>query len=212
MREMREGILKGTTTVGLVCEDGIVLASEKRATMGSFIASKSARKIYKIGDMVGLTTAGAVGDAQTLARLTSVESGLFKMRRQKSMTVKAIATLLANVLSGQRLFPYYVQLLVGGLDETGPNLFSLDAIGGQIDEKELVATGSGSQIAYGVLEEKYTSDMAVEMGVELVIRALHAAMKRDSASGDEIEVVKITPSGYETLEKEKVEELRSALT
>jgi proteasome beta subunit len=210
---MIEGIRKGTTTIGLVCEDGVILASEKRATMGSFIASRSAKKIYRIGDNIGLTTAGAVGDAQAIARLSSAEMKLYQIRTQKSMTVKAISTLLSNVLSGQRFFPYYVQLLVGGVDKDGcSNLYSLDAIGGQIDETEVVATGSGSQIAYGVLEENYLKDISTGKGVELVVRALHAAMKRDSASGDEIEVVKITKDKYEVLDKEEIEEIKSHLT
>lgn len=120
--------LKGTTTVGVVCTDGIVLASEQRATMGGhFIASKTAKKVYQIDDLVGMTTAGSVGgDAQQLVRLVSVESQLYKMRRNESMTIKGIATLMSNFLNANRYYPMMVQLLIGGVDKNGPAIYSLD--------------------------------------------------------------------------------------
>ncbi len=195
---------KGTTTVGLVCDDGVVLATERRATMGNFIASKDAKKIYQIDDKVGMTTAGMVGDAQTLARAIAVESKLYKIRRQEPMTVGATVTLLSNILSGNRYFPYYVQLIIGGVDKKGPGLYSLDAFGGQLTEKKAVSTGSGSPIAYGVLEDRYVNGMPIDEGVTLAIRALHTSMKRDSASGDGIDVVKITSKGYETVDESDI--------
>jgi len=200
--EIMDQLKKGTTTVGLICRDSVVLASEKRATMGSFIASKAARKIYQIDDRMGMTTAGIVGDAQTLVRLVSVEARLYKTRRQEPMTVKAMTTLLSNVLSGQRMFPYLVQLLVGGIDRNGAHIYSVDPFGGNTDEREIAATGSGSPIAYGVLEDKYSADMSLEEGVALATQALRSAMKRDSASGEEIEIVTITKDMY----KERGEE------
>ncbi|WP_440952077.1 archaeal proteasome endopeptidase complex subunit beta [Methanococcoides sp. FTZ1] len=203
--------LKGTTTVGIVCSDGVVLATEQRATMGNFIASKTAKKIYQIDDLVGMTTAGSVGDAQQIVRVISVESKLFKMRRQESVTIKGIATLLSNLLSGQRYYPLMVQLLIGGFDKNGPAVYSLDALGGKIEETKAVATGSGSPMAYGVLEDRYKDDMTVEEGVDLAIRALHNAMKRDSASGEGIDVVVITKDKYERLDQEEVKKKREAL-
>ena len=194
--EIMDQLKKGTTTVGLICKDSVVLASEKRATMGSFIASKAARKIYQVDDRMGLTTAGIVGDAQTLVRLVSVEARLYKTRRQEPMTVKAMTTLLSNVLNGQRMFPYLVQLLVGGIDRNGAHIYSVDPFGGNTDEREIAATGSGSPIAYGVLEDKYSKDMSQEEGVALATQALRSAMKRDSASGEEIEIVTITKDRY----------------
>ncbi|MDY6966522.1 MAG: archaeal proteasome endopeptidase complex subunit beta [Halobacteriota archaeon] len=209
---MVNDILKGTTTVGLVCDNGVVLASERRATMGSFIASRTAKKIYQIGDKLGMTTAGGVGDAQSLVRIISAESKLYKMRTQEPMSVNAVATLLSNILSNNRYYPYYVQLLMGGVDKNGPRIFSLDAVGGQIDEKEAVANGSGSPIAYGVLEDRYYEKMPIDEGVELAVRAIHNAMKRDSACGDGIEVVKITEDAYEIVSEEKVTETINSLT
>ena len=203
---------KGTTTIGLVCDKGVVLATEKRATMGHFIASKDAKKVYQIDDLVAMTTAGSVGDAQRLVKWMQVESRLYKMRREESMTVKGLVSLLANILSGNRYYPYFVQLLVGGVDKNGPSVYSLDAVGGIIDEKKAVSTGSGSPMAYGVLEDRYVEKMPIDDGIELAVRALHNAMKRDSASGDGIEVVKITADGYTTVDEAEIKKLRDALT
>ncbi len=203
---------KGTTTIGLVCDKGVVMASERRATMGHFIASKDAKKVYQIDDLIAMTTAGSVGDAQRLVKWMQVESKLYKMRREEPMTVKGIVSLLANILSGNRYFPYYVQLLVGGVDKNGPSVYSLDAVGGIIEEKKAVSTGSGSPMAYGVLEDRYTENMPIDEGVELAVRALHNAMKRDSASGDGINVVKITAQGYSEVEDAEIKKLRDTFT
>ncbi len=209
--EIMDQVKKGTTTVGLICDGGVVLASEKRATMGSFIASKAAKKIYQVDDYLGVTTAGIVGDAQTLIRMTSVEMKLYKIRRGEPMTVKGMATLLSNVLNGQRFYPYIVQLLLGGMDRNGAHIFSIDPFGGNTEEKEVASTGSGSPIAYGVLEDRYTKGMSLEDGTELAIKALYSAIRRDSASGGEMEVVVITKDKYETLSEERVQEIRNSL-
>lgn len=210
--EIMDQVKKGTTTVGLICGGGVgvVLASEKRATMGSFIASKDARKIYQVDDRLGITTAGIVGDAQALIRMMSVETKLYKVRRGEPMTVKATATLLSNVLNGQRFYPYIVQLLLGGMDRNGAHIFSIDPFGGNTEEKEIAATGSGSPIAYGVLEDRYSKDMSLEEGTALAIQSLYSAIRRDSASGGEIEVVQITEDKYVTLREERVTEIRNS--
>lgn len=195
---------KGTTTVGMVCDGGVILASEKRATMGHFIASRAAKKIYKINENIAMTTAGGVGDAQSLVRIISAESSLYRMRAKTPMSIKAITTLMSNILSGNRYYPYYVQLLMGGYDKDGPSLYSLDAVGGQIEEREVVATGSGSPVAYGVLEGRYQKDMSIDDGIDLAIRAIYNAMKRDSASGNGIAVSKITEEGYEEINEDRI--------
>ncbi|MDD3246092.1 MAG: archaeal proteasome endopeptidase complex subunit beta [Methanosarcina sp.] len=203
--------LKGTTTVGVVCTDGIVLASEQRATMGHFIASKTAKKVYQIDDLVGMTTAGSVGDAQQLVRLVSVESQLYKMRRNESMTIKGVTTLLSNFLNANRYYPMMVQLLIGGVDKNGPGIYSLDAMGGSIEETRISSTGSGSPMAYGVLEDQYREDMTVKEGLDLAIRAIHNATKRDSASGENIDVVVITKEAFKRLDPEEVKSRRASL-
>ena len=113
-------ILKtGTTTVGMVCTDGVVLASDKRATMGHFIASKDVTKIFEVGDGLAMTIAGSVGDAQALVRMLKAEGQLFKLKYGKAMTAKNASTLLANIMFQYKYFPYYVQLIIAGREETG---------------------------------------------------------------------------------------------
>jgi proteasome beta subunit len=193
---------KGTTTIGLLGIDGVVLASEKRATMGYLIANKDVEKILEIQKHLAMTTAGSVADAQMLARVLKVETALYQIERERIMNVDAAVTLLANILHSYKFYPYYVQLLVGGYD-TQPRLFSLDAIGSVLPEK-FVSTGSGSPIAYGVLEDKYKEEKTTQENVPIAVRALKSAMERDAMSGNGIDVVTITKDkGFERLDASK---------
>ncbi|MDD1673840.1 MAG: archaeal proteasome endopeptidase complex subunit beta [Methanomicrobiales archaeon] len=210
MQEDAPQYLKGTTTIGIIFRDGVVLATEKRATMGNLVASRKAKKVYQISTRIGMTTAGGVGDAQQMARLMSVECSLYEIRRGKPISVGAASTLLSNYLNQNRYYPYFVQLLVGGVDENGPWLYSVDAMGGATREEEIVATGSGSPIAYGVLEDQYRPDMSEEEAVDLAKRALKAAMRRDIASGEDIATVVITKEKYEE-SSEKMPEKTAAI-
>ncbi|PTD93751.1 proteasome endopeptidase complex, archaeal, beta subunit [archaeon SCG-AAA382B04] len=200
---------KGTTTVGVVCKDGVVLGTERRASIGNLVASKQAKKVFQIEEQIGLTMAGSVGDAQQLVRAIKAESNLYKLKREKGISVKAVSTLMSNIMGGG-LMPYVVQLIIGGVDSEGPGMYVLDPGGGNLEEK-MVATGSGSPIAYGVLEDRFDEEMSVDKGVELVTRAISQAMKRDSASGDGIDIAKITEDSFEILEEEKISEVKSKL-
>jgi proteasome beta subunit len=204
MPEQYQESMKGTTTIGVVFAGGVILATEKRATMGYMIASKKAKKVYQVADRIGMTTAGGVGDAQQLARILTVECNLYQIRRSRSITVGAAATLLSNYLNQNRYFPYYVQLLVGGVDVNGPSVYSVDAMGGATKEEEIVATGSGSPMAYGVLEDRFHKDMTENEAIDISIRALKSAMKRDAGSGEGIQVVVITKDRYEVLSEEEL--------
>jgi proteasome beta subunit len=195
--------LKGTTTVGMVCNDGVVLATEQRATMGTLIAHKKTKKLFKIDEHIAMTTAGLVGDAQILTRYLSAEAELYRLKRDEEMSIEAAATLMANILSGRRYFPYWVQLLVGGLDSKGGHIYSLDAAGGSIPD-DYVATGSGSPYVYGVMEDYYKENMSMAEGMDLAIRALTAAMNRDAASGNGIVVATITKKGYVELTEDDI--------
>ncbi|RLF49550.1 MAG: proteasome endopeptidase complex, archaeal, beta subunit [Thermoplasmata archaeon] len=202
---MNEDKMKtGTTTVGLTFKDGVVLATERRATMGTLIAHKVTKKLFKIDDNLGLTVAGLVGDAQLLARYLRAEVALYRVRRGDYMTVNGAATLMANILSGQRFIPYWVALVLGGYDYTGNHVFALDAAGGAIEDK-YVTTGSGSPFVYAVLENDYSENMKRDDAINLAIKAIGTAMKRDAASGDGIEVAVISPSkGFEYLDEKDV--------
>lgn len=205
-----EEVKKGTTTIGLVCQEGVVMATELRATMGTLIAHKTTQKLFKIDDNIGLTVAGVVGDAQTLARYITAEVELYKLKRGQSMSVKSAATLTSNILAGSRFYPYWVGLILGGIDRDGSHVYALDMVGGAIPD-DYVTTGSGSPYVYGVLEDHYHKGLTVSDGMDLAIRALHAAMKRDSASGDGYSVAAITKDGFAPLEDKEIQRRLSKL-
>lgn len=185
----------GTTTVGLVCKDGVVLAAEKKSVLGYLVASKESEKILPIADHIALTVAGVSGDAQTLARFMRAEIKLFEIQNKRRISVKGASTLLANILQSSKIYPYFVQLIVAGYDDA-PRIFDLDAIGGVEEEKKFFATGSGSPIALGVLEDGYKDDISISEGKKLAIRAIKAAIERDIGSGGKaIDIGIITKEG-----------------
>ncbi|HJJ30893.1 MAG TPA: archaeal proteasome endopeptidase complex subunit beta [Methanocorpusculum sp.] len=204
MSQENQDVKTGTTTVGIIFKDGVVLATERRATMGTLIASKKAKKVHSIAERIGMTIAGGVGDAQQLIRIINVECSLYQVRRGKPISVGAAATVLSNYLNQNRFTPYYVQLLVGGVDAQGPSVYSVDAAGGATLEENFVSTGSGSLTAYGVLEDRYAKDMNETEAVNLAVRALRAAMRRDSASGEGYNVVVITKDKFEYVPEETI--------
>jgi proteasome beta subunit len=188
----------GTTTVGMVCKEGVVLAAEKKSTLGYLIASKESEKILPIEDHIALTIAGASGDAQALARYMKAELKLFSIQNQRKISVKGASTLLANILQSGRwtFLPYMVQLIIAGFDSTGPSIFTLDAIGSSEEEKKFFSTGSGSPMALGVLEDNYKEGISIDEGGKLAVRAIKAAIERDIASGGKgIDVAVITKDG-----------------
>ena len=201
---------KGTTTLGLVCKDGIVMATEMRATMGNLIGHKTTQKLFRISDNMGLTVAGLVGDAQMLARWLSAEVKLYELKHGSQMSLKAASTLMANIMNGRRYMPFWVQLLLGGIDSAGAHVYSLDAAGGSIPDK-FQTTGSGSPFVYGVLEDRFKENMSVAEGKKLGVRALTAAMKRDSASGDGISMCVIDSKGFLKVSEEEIKKLESSL-
>ncbi|ACX72039.1 proteasome endopeptidase complex, beta subunit [Methanocaldococcus vulcanius M7] len=200
--------MKGTTTVGLICDDAVILATDKRASMGNLIADKEAKKLYKIDDYIAMTIAGSVGDAQAIVRALIAEARLYKMRTGKNISPRACATLLSNILHSSRMFPFLTQIIIGGYDLTdGPKLFSLDPLGGMNEEKTFTSTGSGSPIAYGVLEAEYDRDMSIEEGLKLALKALKSAMERDTYSGNGVSVAVITKEGVKLLSDEEITKL-----
>ncbi len=210
MTEAGKETKSGTTTVGLVCKDGVVLGAERRATMGTLIGHKVTKKIFRLDDNLGITTAGLVGDLQTLTRYITAEVELYRLKRGLPMPVDACATLTSNILSGRRFFPYLVQLVIGGVDKKGSHVYSIDLAGGAIPDT-YVTTGSGSPFVFGVLEDRYVEGMSVDDGADMAIRAITAAMKRDTASGDGIDVVKITKDGFIEVSDEDVEKRKQKM-
>jgi len=198
-----ELILKGTTTVGITCREGVILASDTRVTMGFFVAHHKGKKIYRIDDHLAMTISGNVADAQRTVEILRVNAQLYRLNTARPMPLSSAARLVANLLFSSRYAPLIAQVLIGGMDDSGPHVFSIDPFG-SITEEKCVATGSGSPIAYGVLEDKYKQDAAIKDMLPIVVRAVDSAMKRDAASGDSFDVSIIDKKGYRELtEKEK---------
>jgi proteasome beta subunit len=198
-----ELILKGTTTVGITCRDGVILGSDTRVTMGFFIAHHKGKKVYKIDDHLAMTISGGVADAQRVVDILKVNAQLYRLNLARPMPVSSAARLVSNLLFSSRYAPLLAQILVGGMDDSGPHVFSIDPFG-SITEEKCVATGSGSPIAYGVLEDKYKQDASIKEMLPVVVRAIDSAMRRDAASGDSFDVSIIEKKGYRELsEKEK---------
>ena len=198
----------GTSTVGITYDGGVVVGADHRATMGHFIANKSVQKLFRISDNVALTTAGLVGHAQSLSRVLAAELKLFELKRDKPMTVKGAATLTANILSGR---PHYVQLLIVGIDDSGPSVYSIDSAGGSIPDV-YCATGSGSPFMYGVLEDQFEDSMSKDGALALAAKSLLASAQRDAASGNGMDLAYINAeSGFNLLSEDEVTALISSL-
>lgn len=185
--------LHGTTTVGLVAKGAVVLAADRRATAGTFIAHRKTRKILPVGSRMALTTAGLVADAQVLADWLNTQMRYLSITKKQPVTVREAAHVLSLILYRYKLFPFYVQLLLGGYDSE-PRLFSLDLYGSVLEEK-YAATGSGSPIAIGVLEDGFKENLEPEEARRLAVKAVQTALKRDSATGDGVDSVIITAEG-----------------
>ena len=191
-------VLKGTTTIGLVCKDGVILASDTRVTMGFYVAHKHGKKIYKIDDHLAMTISGTVADAQRTVDVLTANAQLYKLEKSRPMPVGSAARFIANLLFSARYAPLATQVLIGGVDDTGSRVFSLDPLGSLTEEK-CVATGSGSPIAYGVLEDRYKEEVSVKELLPVIVKAVGSAMKRDAASGDSFNVTIIDETGYREL-------------
>lgn len=201
-------IKTGTSTVGITFNGGVVVGADHRATMGNFIANKNVKKLFKISGRVALTTAGLVGHAQSLARMLTAELALYELKRDNPMTVQGAATLTANILVGR---PHYVQLLIVGVDESGPSVYSIDSAGGSIPDL-YCATGSGSPFMYGVLEDQFSKDMTQKDAIALAAKALLASAQRDSASGNGMDLAVITmKDGYVQLDNKEISEVLANL-
>ncbi len=194
--ELKNKVLKtGTTTMGIICKDAVILATESQATMGYYVASKDTPKLYKVSDNVGMTISGGVADCQQVVRNLRALIELRVLDLNRQLTVKSITQLTSVILFQNRMFPYMSMLLLGGYDDEGPHLYSLDPFGSLLEENTFASVGSGSVVGIGVLESNYKKGLTVAEGIELVKRAIDAARKRDTASGGPIQVAVIDKDG-----------------
>ena len=185
----------GTTTVGLTCKDAVVLGTDKRATMSYFVASKTAEKLHRIQDHLYLTIAGSVADAQYLIDILKAETTLYQFKKEIPIPVKTAGKMLSNILYQNKMFPFQVGHILGGVTaEEGPVLLDIGAYGSILPDK-YVAVGSGQNFSYGVLEAKYKDNLSAEEGKEIVKKAVTSSIIRDTASGNGIDIVIVKKEG-----------------
>ncbi len=188
--------LHGATTIGLVCKDGVVRASEKRLSWGRMVMSRSVKKVFKVTPNIGLAFAGLISDMQALAREAEAYANLYRLDNNKQISVKATAKLISNLLFHRRLIPLLMETIVGGVDDEGPAVYSLDPIGSLIPDK-FVSTGSGAPIAMGLLEATYNEGIDLEEGAKLALQSIKSAVARDVVSGDGVDMLLIKADGVE---------------
>ena len=203
MIEMEENYKKtGTTTIGIKCKDGIVLAADKRAGAG-IIVDKRAQKVYKITDYIALTMAGTASDAQLITKLISAELRLMEIRKEKQVTVKEAANLLSGIvyqnIRRPSMIPGISHFILAGKDNKGFHLYDVYPDGSLSEYRDFLSSGSGSVMAYGVLETLYVENLSIEEGVKLAVKGINAAIQRDMNSGDGIDVSTITNQGIKTV-------------
>lgn len=191
---MEESRLKtGTTTVGIVCKDGVVLAADKRATAGHMIVDKRAEKVHVLSDDFAVTIAGTVSDAQLIIKLIKAELKLKEVRTYKKPSAKEAANLLGGILYSNirrmSMLPGIAHFLMAGKDVHGIHLYDLFPDGSVTKITDFISSGSGSVFAYGVLETQYKKDMTTDETVALAVKAVNTALQRDSASGNGIDVL-----------------------
>jgi proteasome beta subunit len=211
-KDFEDQLAKGTTTVAIKCKDAAIMVADMRASMGTLVASDHAKKVHQLNDYSAMTIAGLVSDAQYIIDIMQAQIRLFELDRKRKPKTSMIANLVKNMLYGQyrAYFPFFVQLMVGGWDNTGPHIFSFD-MAGSLSEDKWFATGSGSPLAIGVLEADYEDDMTEKEGVKLALKALKSAIKRDTATGDGIRAVVINSKGFKELTQEEIIEHGGAL-
>jgi len=197
-------VFKGTTTVAFKCVDGVVMATDTRATvLPGFVAHKKVKKVYQVTRNVGMTIAGIPAEAINLLDILRANALLYQIQRRRIVPVRVVASMASLILFSQRLFPYEVQVIIGGYDDEGYHLYSLDPFGSAIEDK-VIATGSGSPVAYGVLESGYRDGISLEEGLVLAVKAINAAIKRNVFTGDDFDVATITmEKGYVELSEEE---------
>ncbi len=185
----------GTTTVGLVVKDAVILGTDKRASMGYFVASKTAEKLHMIQEHLYMTIAGGVADAQYLIDVLRAETSLYQLKREKPIKVKSAGKLLSNILFQNKMYPFQVGLLLGGVsEEEGPTLLNIGAYGSILPDK-FCAVGSGQNFSYGVLEAKYKDNLTIKEGKQIIIKAVSSSIIRDMASGNGIDIAIVKKEG-----------------
>ncbi|MCD6196601.1 MAG: archaeal proteasome endopeptidase complex subunit beta [Staphylothermus sp.] len=187
------------TVIGVKAVDGVVIAAEKRMTYDGFVLSKNTRKVFPITGHIGIGFAGLVGDMQFVVRALRMEAKNYELQNNREIKVRSLAKILSIILYSYKLIPLLTEIVVGGVDNKGPQIFVLDPVGSLIEDK-YAALGSGGPVAIGIIEKEYRDDMSIDEVEKLVINAIRGAIERDAVSGDGLDILRITKDGYELKE------------
>ena len=195
----------GTTTIGITTAEGVVMATDMRASLGGrFVSNKNVQKVEQIHPTAAMTMAGSVGGAQSFMSTIRAEQNLYEARRGKPMSMKALSTIAGNILRGGPFF--YVSPILGGVDDEGHHVFSMDP-GGSVLEDDYVITGSGMQLSYGVLESEFEEGMSNEEAKSLAARGIKSSIERDTGSGNGLFLAEVTDEGVEIVGHKDFEDL-----
>jgi proteasome beta subunit len=183
----------GATAVGISFNNGVLLASEQRVSFGNFLVNKNTKKTFVLTENVGAACAGMVADMNVLARQVAALSKIRKMEIRRKVPTNSVAKLMSVIMFERRYFPLLTQVIVGGYDDK-PRIYTLDPLGSLLPD-EYAAVGSGAEMALGILDAQYNSQMNEDDAKNLAIKSIKAAIKRDAASGDGIDILTISNRG-----------------
>jgi len=204
----------GTTTVAMTASDGVVLCTDTRVTAGYlYIAHRQGKKVHRIDNHVGVTIAGTVAEAQSMIDTLKYYANLYKLENEKPIPIKSLGRISANIFFANRFYPFIADFLIGGYDDLDGNvIYSVDFFGA-LAKEDAVSTGSGSPVAYGIIEDQYRKGMKVDQVIPIAIQAVNAAIKRNAGTGDGFDVAVITKErGYQELTKKEKEQRLIAIT
>jgi len=187
--------MPGATAIGLTCQDGIILAAEKRISYGNFVVNKNTRKIFPITDQVAAACAGMVADMQVLTRQVGALAKIRKLETRREMATNSVSKLMSVIMFERRFFPLLTQVIVGGV-HTIPEIYTLDPLGSLLPDN-YAAVGTGAELALGLIDSEYRKNMTEDASKKLAIKAIKSSIQRDSASGDGIDVLAISKKGIE---------------
>ncbi|MEI8080756.1 MAG: proteasome subunit beta [Actinomycetes bacterium] len=182
------GVPHGTTIVALTFPGGVVMAGDRRATMGNFIAQRDIEKVFAVDDHTVVGIAGTAGLATELVRLFQVELEHYEKMEGAPLSLPGKANRLSNMIRGNLGMALQglavVPILAGfDLDRGLGRIFSYDVTGGRYEEYDFQAVGSGSMFARGSLKKLYTRELTPGSAVAACIEALYDAADDDSATG-----------------------------
>ena len=186
--------MPGATAVGITYNDGVLLAAEKRVSYGNFVVNKNTKKTFNVTDHVGAACAGMVADMQVLVRQVSALSKIRKLETRRNIEPNSVAKLMSVIMFERRYFPLLTQVVVGGVTDGKPEIYTLDPLGSVLPDR-YAAVGTGAEMALGVMDAEFNDNLDEEKATNLALKSIRSSIQRDSASGDGIDILIINKNG-----------------